>query len=171
MMNNKLIRNFTAQATQLYSSTTLKVLARILSKTSQNNAQVQEQLADFNNGAKILFKINYLKNAFVAFQVRDKHLYLIHEREQALIDYDLAIVIKHPALAFKILSLQEGNTIAVANNRFSTNGDASLAINFINCLEIVEAHLLPRFISRRILSKHDDISINQKINFLKRIIM
>lgn len=171
MVNNHFVHIFSAQTTQLYLSSTLKVLARLLSKSSRNHLGIQEQLEDFEYGAKILFKINYIKNAYVVFQVLDHRLYLINEKQRPLIDYDLAIVIKHPVHALKIFTFQESNTIAVANNRFLTHGDASLAIRFINCLEIVEANLLPHAIAKKALSRHDDIALKQRISFLKKIIM
>lgn len=170
MLNHYFLHIFYAPTTNLYLLTTLKTLAHLLSKSSRSHLAIQEQLADFEYGAKILFKINYLKNAYVVFQVLDHRLYLLNEKERPLIDYDLAIVIKHPTLALRIFTFQESNTIAVANNRFLTHGDASLAIRFINCLELVEKHLLPQRIVKKALSRSDNISIKQRINFLKKII-
>lgn len=154
-----------------YLKTTLKLLGETLARSSSKNPLIQQELIDFREGAKILFKVNYLKDGYFVLQLRDQRLHLIHEQEQAMTAYDLAIMIKHPKHALRILTLQESNTQAVASHRFLTSGDASLAIRFINCLEIVEANLLPDFISKNILAKHEKVVPLEKIKFIKNLIL
>lgn len=154
-----------------YLKSTLKLLGLMLAKSSIKNPRIQQELLDFREGAKILFKVNYLKGGYFILQLRNQTLHLIKEPEQAITEYDLAIMIKHPQHAFRILTLQESNTLAVANNRFATSGDASLAIRFINCLEIVEANLLPKFISKNMLAKHEDIVLVERIKFIKNLMI
>lgn len=171
MIKNKLVNKASTHILHLYLNSSLRIIGNILDKASKENYALKEQIEDFRDGARILFKINYLKNGYIVLQVWNNSFHLINEDEKSITDYDLAIIVKHPILAFKILTLQESNTVAVANNRFLTSGDASLAIRFINCLEIVEANLLPSFIAKNIVAKHEHIPISGKINFIKNLII
>lgn len=166
-----LMRRYSNNISHAYLRNSLRLLGFTLAKSSSTNPHIKQQLIDFREGSKILFKVNYLKQGYFVLQLRDQRLHLIKEPEQAITAYDLAIMVKHPKHAFKILTLQESNVLAVANNRFLTSGDASLAIRFINCLEIVEAHLLPNFISKNLLAKHEQIVLIEKIKFVKDLII
>lgn len=156
--------------TRLYLTFSVQMLGKLLAKASQFDSDMQAQIEDFREGAKILFKIDYLPAGYFNLLVHNQRFQYLNQGIAAQLEYDLVIRIKHPKLAFQILALKEGNADGVAQNRFVTNGDATLGIRFINCLEILEAHLLPSYFSQKLLRRHRPITPIEKISFIKKLV-
>lgn len=66
---------------------------------------------------------------------------------------DLVISFKSTAAASRVLTGRIGIDRAFAEHRFTLKGDLALAMSLVRCLNAVEAHLFPAFISRRILKR------------------
>lgn len=67
---------------------------------------------------------------------------------------------EHPAVdihfksldeAFKLATGRLGVARAYAEHRFTLSGDIGLTMSFVRCVNLAEAYLFPKFISRRIL--------------------
>lgn len=74
-------------------------------------------------------------------------------RGSGLEEADLVVNFKNLECAFLVCTGQLGPAQGYAEHRMSIKGDLSQAMAYIRCLNILEAYLFPKIISRRIMKR------------------
>ncbi|MCI8274880.1 MAG: hypothetical protein HFI66_04590 [Lachnospiraceae bacterium] len=74
-------------------------------------------------------------------------------RETTPEDMDLMIRFKSVDAAFQVMSGQVGVAASYARHGFVLKGDIARAMSVVRCMDLAEAYLFPRIISRRILKE------------------
>ncbi|MFR8104556.1 MAG: hypothetical protein ACLU8F_05735 [Clostridia bacterium] len=85
-------------------------------------------------------------------------LYLVKENEKITrkkmkTNADILISFKSLEASFLMLTGRMGVAQAYAQHRFSLKGDITKAMSVVRCIDIVEAYLFPRFITKHILKE------------------
>ena len=75
----------------------------------------------------------------------------------------LVIRFKHVTHAFLVFSFQEGTATAFANDRMVIDGDTSLAMKVVRCLNRVQAVVLPKIVAERAVKTYPDITLLDKV--------
>ena len=66
---------------------------------------------------------------------------------------DLVICFKSVDSAFNVLIGRIGISNAYSRHSFTLKGDISIAMSVVRCINIIEAYLFPKFMTKRILKK------------------
>ena len=66
---------------------------------------------------------------------------------------DIEITFKSIDHAFFMMIGKEGVANAYARHRFTLKGDITKAISFVRCVDIIEAYLFPKLITKHILKQ------------------
>lgn len=75
---------------------------------------------------------------------------------------DVTISIKHPELAYLVFSFQENTAQAFARNRTVIEGDLSMAMRLIRCINWLEVFILPKAAAEKALKRYPNISLKEK---------
>lgn len=78
-------------------------------------------------------------------------------------EVNLRMRIRNTAAAFLLFTLQEGNAIAAARNRFIIDGDIAHACAAMRILEIVEVYLLPKVLAKLALKRYPVWSLGRRL--------
>lgn len=86
----------------------------------------------------------------MVLEVQDGKLKYLGSRE---IEAELSVYIKNIEAAMLVLTGRKGIVQAFAEHRFILKGDIADGMRMVRCLNIVEAYLFPKFITRKILRR------------------
>lgn len=115
--------------------------------------QVQSVLMDDGTHAKRLVWLGNLKDMD---QIQDAKT--------------LNIYFKHLRFAYQILSFQESTATGFANNRMVVDGDVSLAVTLVRCLNRLESVILPKVLARKAIKAYPDtLALPQKLGHALKI--
>lgn len=82
----------------------------------------------------------------------------------------LNIYFKHLRFAYQILSFQESTATGFANNRMVVDGDVSLAVTLVRCLNRLESVILPKILARKAIKAYPDaLGLPQKLGHALKI--
>lgn len=82
----------------------------------------------------------------------------------------LKIYFKHLRFAYQILSFKESTATGFANNRMVVDGDVSLAVILVRCLNRLESVILPKILARKAIKAYPDaLGLPQKIGHALKI--
>ena len=107
------------------------------------------------------YEINNLEDNFsIKLQLKNKGYSLILvktsssiKRVKSLSNPDIVICFKSVDSAFNVLIGRIGISTAYARHSFTLKGDISTAISIVRCINIIEAYLFPKFITKNILKE------------------
>ena len=127
-------------------------------------------------GFKILYKydenlqyeIDNLKEGFsIKLQLKSNGYSLILLKTKETIrkakfisNPDIVICFKSIDAAFNVLIGKIGISNAYSRHSFTLKGDISIAMSIVRCINIIEAYLFPKFITKRILKKLPKKNLN-----------
>ncbi|MFO0695494.1 MAG: hypothetical protein U0230_18170 [Polyangiales bacterium] len=154
------------KAQRAYVAGMMRLLSGLLEAASETDPVVREEVANLPEGLVIGMSV-----------LGDSSRMRIKKRGGVLVRLDpdtnqkpeLEIVFKHVTHAFLVLSFQEGTARAFANDRMITQGDLSLAMKVVRCLNRVEAVVLPRFVAERALKAYPELGLGEKLSAGARI--
>lgn len=82
----------------------------------------------------------------------------------------LKIYFKHLRFAYQILSFKESTATGFANNRMVVDGDVSLAVILVRCLNRLESVILPKILARKAIKAYPDaLGLPQKLGHALKI--
>ncbi len=76
----------------------------------------------------------------------------------------IGVRFKHLTHAFLVLSFQEGTATAFAHDRMYVDGDISLALRLVRCLNRMEILILPRLVAERAVKRYPEITLRHKLS-------
>ena len=98
------------------------------------------------------------ENFTVVIDTGEKDIKLIMKKQKGKIvrlketqNADINIVFKSIDVAFLMFTGRLGVSKAYAEHRFTLKGEISKAMSIVRCIDIVEAYLFPKFITKNIL--------------------
>jgi hypothetical protein len=125
------------------------VLGRALQSASRLDPTVRREVADWEDGYSIIMRVLPRGPAMGLAKRGNRLKYLGGKLSQA----DLVISFKNTEAAFLVFAGLIGAETGFAQHRMSVKGDLPGAMSFIRCVNLLEAYLFPKFISRRILKE------------------
>ena len=113
----------------------------------------------YKHDASVKKEIDSLKNGFTAvIDTGEKGIKLIiQKQENKLIrlkqaqNADIVITFKSLDIAFRMFTGMLGVSRAYAEHRFTLKGEIAQAMCLVRCIDIVEAYLFPKLITKNIL--------------------
>lgn len=131
------------------SSVVLFILGRGLQSASKHDPDVIKELEAMEDGTSII--MNIMPKGPKMCLIKDKGR--IYYKGGKMEDADLVINFKNIECAFMMFTAQVGTAKAYAEHRMSVKGDLAKAMILIRCLNILEGHLFPKIINKRILKQ------------------
>ena len=103
------------------------------------------------------YSLNLVKDKYGFKKIRNKR----NKRNKSNIDdSDLEICFKNIDIAFLVLIGNIGISNAYAMHSFTLKGSINEGLKIVRCIEIVEAYLFPKFITKKILKEVPKRKIN-----------
>ena len=135
------IKKIIAQIVFFFLYRGMKVVVKVENK-------VKTEIESWEEGFSILIKTDD----------NSPSLYLVKENEKITrkkmkTNADILISFKSLEASFLMLTGRMGVEQAYAQHRFSLKGDITKAMSVVRCIDIVEAYLFPRFITKHILKE------------------
>lgn len=135
------------------------ILGRGLQAASRVDADVRREIREWiPEGFTILFKV-WPEGPRLGLESRGG---MLRFRGTSLDDADLVIYFKNIDSAFMMFTAQMGVPQAFAEHRIFVKGDISVSMSLIRCLNIVETHLFPPIIYRRILRRPPSMGLKKQ---------
>lgn len=150
------------QARRLYVQMMMQVVGRSLQAISELDQEVQEEIRVLPEG--FLFEMRVLPDGptLVMRKIGAEKLRYVGEKPPRT--PDLSIKFKHIAHAFLVLSFQEKNSEAFANDRMLVDGDLGQALRMTRMLNRLEAYILPRLLAERAIKNYpEDLKLPNKL--------
>lgn len=144
-----------------YISVMMYILGRAFQAITEQDAVAREEVKTFPTGFTFAMLVWPNGPGMAVRKVEAGHFE--YARLPAGEKASLAIYIKHPQHAFRMLSFQEGTARAFANDRMVVDGELSLAIRAVRVLNRLEAFILPKFIARLAIKEYPGITFGQKL--------
>lgn len=155
----------TYRAQQRYVRTLMGIIARCLVAASQVDPTLQRELAGFKPG--LIISMNVLgmpagqSPGFAVQVTADHQLTLL---DQLTRKADLTVSFKHISLAWLVFTFQESTTQAFVNDRLIADGDVSLALRLMRCLDRLQSVILPKAIAQRVIKRYPaDLKLSEKL--------
>ncbi len=145
----------------------LVVLGRAFQSGARHDPDIRREVAAFPEG--FILVMNVLP--FGPRMALEKHNGKLKYRGSRYAQGDLVINFKNLECAFMVLTPQIGATQAFAERRLTVIGDLGYAMVFTRCLNMLLAHLYPRFICKRLVKRVPPMPLKKqwiklKINLL-----
>ena len=128
------------------SNIVLLVLYRALRVLSQHDSRVRNEFEALPEGFTVALRINPSEGEIRMAKVNGR-LKRIGKRD----DYAVLITFKGIDAAFKVLTGQMGVARAYAEHRFTLKGDIGVTMGLVRMIDIAEAYLFPRLMTKMIL--------------------
>lgn len=126
--------------------------------TYKYDENVKKEMDSLPNGFIVLIDTG-AKNTKLVIQKKENEIIKLKNIENA----NLEIVFKNPDVAFLMFTGRLGISKAYAEHRFTLKGEIAQAMPLVRCMDIVEAYLFPKIITKNILKYQP----NKKIGLLK----
>lgn len=127
----------------------LFILGRSFHAASRWDPDLKKEIASWEEGFTFMMRVFPVGPRMGVEKRRGILLYRGSRPENA----DLIITFKSIESAFLVFTAQCGTARAFAESRFIVNGDLPKAMSLVRCLNILQRHLFPLFINRRILKR------------------
>ncbi|SKA99541.1 hypothetical protein SAMN05443428_13616 [Caloramator quimbayensis] len=128
----------------------LYFLGRAFVASAKHDIYVKKEIENWPDSLKILIKIQSFGPCLLMKKEKGTLKYLGSKEE----DCEFAVYFKNIETALLVLTGRLGIDMAYAQHRFSMKGDIiAFGMPFVRCLYIVEAHLFPSFIAKKILKR------------------
>ena len=131
---------------KLVSNIVLVVLYRALKVLSTLDSRVRKEFEALPDNFSVALRINP-GDGELRVMKREGKLIRCTKRDS----YDVVIAFKGIDSAFKVLTGQIGIARAYAEHRFSLKGDIGTTLGLVRMIDIAEAYLFPRIMTKRIL--------------------
>lgn len=126
----------------------LAVLFRALKFLNRKDTRMKAGFSAYEDGYSFRIRAGMESGAPVlSFCVRNGQL----EKQSHEVPVQLEITMKSIPDAFLVLTGQLGIGASYAGHRFFMRGNPNEAMGLVTCLELAEAYLFPRFLSRRLM--------------------
>ncbi|QNM06111.1 hypothetical protein [Qiania dongpingensis] len=123
-----------------------------LEMLNQKEEKVRTEIGDWEEG--FTFGIGMGEKAPALYMRKEeRRLVRLPAAETSSEDMDLMIRFKSVDAAFAVMSGQIGVAGSYARHGFMLKGDIARAMSVVRCMDLAEAYLFPRFLSRRILKE------------------
>lgn len=164
----------------IYVKLLLDVMGRALEAATQLDETMRGEIAVLKPG--FIFEMSVMPSGPGIVMQKQQDGSMRYLGGAAFSKPDLRIQIKHMAHAFLLLSFQESTASAFANDRMVMDGDISLALKIVRCLNRLESFILPKAIAKRAVKRYPSITLREKTflgaliyvrlaaNFAKRVI-
>lgn len=137
--------------------TVLFILGRGFQSIARFDTDVKKEINQWEESFSIMFEI-MPKGPYMSLQKRNGRLkYMGLTKTNA----DLIITFKNIEAAFLIFTAQLSTAQGYAQHRISVKGDIEKAMSIIRCLNIVQRHLFPRIIARKILKRMPKMTLRR----------
>lgn len=143
-----------------YVNGMMKLIARLLQAGSEVDDEIRREVSALPDGYVFRMEASPGKPCLM-LQKRDNTMHVLPD--ESPLQPDLVIRFKHVTHAFLVFSFQEGTATAYANDRLLIDGDTSLAMKVVRCLNRVESVVLPRVIAEKAVKTYPDLSLLDKI--------
>lgn len=130
----------------------MSIIGRSLQALSQVDNQTKNQLAVLPDNFSFEMKVLPNHAGFVVRKTPNNQLVYVGNHFEEKVDVSVAI--KHTSLAFLIFTFRESTALAFAHDRTLINGDISVAMRMVRCLDRMEAIILPKVIARHALKQY-----------------
>lgn len=114
--------------------------------TYKYDKNVKKEIDSLENGFTAVIDTG-IKNVNLIIKKEDNKLIRLKETENA----DIEIVFKSIDGAFRMFTGRLGVSKAYAEHRFTLRGEIAQAMILVRCIDIVEAYLFPKIITKEIL--------------------
>ena len=135
-----------------FSAVILHFLFHGLNVLNQKDDRVSEELSRWEEGFTVGIGMGAGAPALYMKKTEDGLLRLFAGQTDPG-DMDLMIQFKSVEAAFLVLSGQIGVAGSYARHGFVLKGDIARAMSVVRCMDLAEAYLFPRFLSKRILKE------------------
>ena len=112
---------------------------------------LKKEIDSLNYNYKI--KLQLSSNCYSLNLVKDKYGFKKIRNKRNIDDSDLEICFKNIDIAFLVLIGNIGISDAYAMHSFTLKGSINEGLKIVRCIEIVEAYLFPKFITKKILKE------------------
>ncbi len=165
MMVNKFTKeNFLV----FYLRLMMAIIGRALQAISEVDWKVKEELAGLPED--FLYEMKVLPDVAGLVIKKTASGQLVYLGSHAPEKPDVSVMIKHPSLAFLLLSFQEGTALAFAHDRAIVNGDISMTMRVMRCLDRLESCILPKFAAKLALKRYPaDLGFVEKVTMALKI--
>ena len=143
-----------------YVSAMMKLIARLF----QAGSEVDED---------IMYEVDALPEGYIfrmeaspgnpSFMLQKKNNVMCVIPDDTPVKPTLVIRFKHISHAFLVFSFQEGTARAFANDRLLIDGNPSMAMKVVRCLNRVQAVVLPKLIAQRAIKTYPNMSWLSKL--------
>ena len=123
----------------------MSIIGRGLQALSQVDEKTRKELSSLPDNFTFEMKVLPDSAGFVVTKNEKNELIYIGSRPKT--KPDVSIAIKHPTLALLIFTFQESTAIAFAHDRTLVNGDISMTMRTVRCLDRLESIILPKSIA------------------------
>ncbi len=138
----------------------LFVLGRGFQSASRVDPDIKKEIDRwFQDGLRIMLKI-WPNGPYMTMEIKDNK---ITYRGAKLADADIIFYIKNVESAFMLFTAQIGTAAAFAEHRILAKGDLITVMAFVRCLNIIEGHLFPKIISKRILKRVPKMGLKKQL--------
>lgn len=114
------------------------------------DSRIKHEVGCLDDGMTIMMRVDPNGPCMAVRKISGKLEYI---GSSCLDDADMSIYFKNIEAAILVLTGQIGIAQAYAEHRFTLKGDIALGMSVVRCMNIIEAYLFPKFISRKILKK------------------
>ncbi len=139
-------------AKKLFSSVILHFLFHGLNGLYQKDERIREEFASWEQGFTCGIGMGEGAPALY-MEWAGEQLRRLSAKQTEPEDMDLMIRFKSVEAAFLVMSGQIGIAGAYARHGFVLKGDISRAMSVVRCVDLAEAYLFPKFISKKILKE------------------
>ncbi len=116
-----------------------------------------KELAGWDEGFKVMLEV-LPKGPFLSFEKKDGALVFLGLVET---EADLIVSFKNLESAFLMLTTQISTPEAYAQHRISVKGEIKTGMSFTRCLNIVQFLLFPEIISKRVLKRLPEMTMDR----------
>ena len=143
-----------------YVAGMMKLISRLLQAGSEVDDVIQREVKALPDG--YVFRMEAAPGTpCLMLQKRGNTMHILPE--DSAVESDLIIRFKHITHAFLVFSFQEGTATAFANDRLLIDGDTSLAMKVVRCLNRVQAVVLPKIVAERAVKTYPDLKLLDKV--------
>lgn len=147
-MKKSLKREFIIKIKKYISKIVLFFLYRGFKVTSKYDSTVRKEVNSWKDGFTACINTG-IKNVKLIIKKENGKIVRIKEAESM----DLEITFKSIDVAFLMFTGRLGVSKAYAEHRFTLKGEIGKAMSLVRCIDIVEAYLFPKFITKNILKE------------------
>ncbi len=152
------------QLQQLVCGIVLQVLFRAMRVLSHCDSRIRQEFRDMPDGLRVRFSVSPAQNSQkLTFVISGDSIQKTRE------DPDIHIIFKNEPMAFRVFTGRMGIAGAYASHAFILRGNINQAIGIVRVVDLVEAYLFPKIMSRRILKEIPKKQIPTLLVYLRLI--